>query len=240
MAERGPHQYPPVGDTDRLDAILRRGRFLRRRRQLGVGAGGTMAAVAVVAVLITAWPAGSSTDSMIADEDTSTTTTTEPTTTASTTVDTPAPDGMQVTIDASGSTIHVSVVDPEQPVPLPTDDPARQCVLVGVTDGDGQPVAEGWECDAGTTAPTPLQLTPAGPADATIICPAQTTRVDPAERQTGYAESAFEVGLPAGLAPGSYELTVEAASGLGDGCAGKSIPEEVENEASATETIQVP
>ena len=230
MAERGSHQYPPVGDTDRLDAILRRGRSLRRRRQLGVGAGGTMAAVAVVAVLLTAWPAGSSTDSMIADEDTSTTTT----------VDTPAVESMQVTIDTSATPATVLVEDPAQPVPLASDVPAEQCVLVTLYREDGSAAAEGTACKVGADELTLVEPTYIPPGGAQIGCAAIAVRIDPGERATTADSSRFELALPDELPPGTYRVEVQASSGIGDRCPTTDSPNEVENQAEATETIQVP
>lgn len=51
----GTNSYPPVGDPDRYDMIVQRGRTLRRRRRysLGAGAGGTVVALAIAVVLIT-------------------------------------------------------------------------------------------------------------------------------------------------------------------------------------------
>jgi hypothetical protein len=231
MAERGSHQYPPVGDTDRLDAILRRGRSLRRRRQLGVGAGGTMAAVAVVAVLVTAWPAGSSTDGGLADDPT---TTIAPTTTLAPTIET-----MQVTIDASATPIEVTVEDPAQPVPLASDVPAEQCVLVTLYRADGSAAAEGTACKVGADE-TVVELTFIPPGGPQIGCAAIAVRIDPSERATTADSSRFELALPDELPSGTYRVEVQASSGIGDRCPTIDSPDEDENQAQATETIEVP
>ena len=76
MPERGAHSYPPVGDPDRLDAIVRRGRSLRRRRQLGAAGAGAGGALAVVAVAVLVVGGGSDMpDQMVADDPTTSSTT---------------------------------------------------------------------------------------------------------------------------------------------------------------------
>lgn len=259
MADRTNPTYPPVGDDERFDAIVSRGRHLRRRRQLGLGAagaGGAVAAAVLAVVVFTALPSSGG-DPVIADQDDTATTTTVTTTTTTTAA--PTTDGTTIQIDADQRPVRVVVADPVQPVATGTDPPAHQCVVATLTDAAGAPVGEATACRDATEPDAPVQvtLTPIGaggaqidpggaqvdPGGAQIGCAATAERLDPVERTTVPATSTFLVGPPASLAAGTYTLTVEAVSGIGDGCPGPSSPESNEDEheaVPATATVAVP
>ena len=136
MSDRSPRSYPPVGDPDRLDAIVGRGRSLRRRRQLstaGAGAGGALAVV-MVAVLVFSNGSGSN-EGIVADDPDATTTTT-------TTTVAPSTRGMDVEL-LVGQPGRIRVTDPAQPAGEGT----QQCVTVAVHDNgtgtDGESAGDG-------------------------------------------------------------------------------------------------
>ena len=247
MADR-PHSYPPVGDPDRLDAILRRGRFLRRRRQMtiGAGAGSAMAATVAAVVLLTGLPGGGSDDGLVADQP-ATTTTVAPTSTETTvdeddtssTTTTTSPDGLSVDVDATSTPVAVRVDDPAQPVFVTGRPEAHQCLLVTVRDGAGAPVAEGRGCHFANDPTTVVQVLL--PQDQAFIgCAAVAERPAPDEVTTAAASSEFRVELPVDLAAGTYDLEVQAASGIGDGCPGPTVPDEHENSGTTTAELVVP
>lgn len=257
MAERGTRSYPPVGDPDRLDSILQRGRSLRRRRQLvasGAGAGGALA-VALVAVLVLGGSGGDPDDAqVVADDDT--TTTTAPTT--STTV--AADPGM--TVELLDGPARIRVEDPAQP----DGDGTQQCLWVRVLDpsGSGVAIAEGTQCAPGLSGggsaalalvPTTSSESGTGPdaevgpgpdlgqgTPVEVGCAAAVTR--PAtEAVNGTATrpgtTTFTLSAPE-LAPGAYTVEVVAVSGIGDGCPPEQEGLERENEAEATGTLTLP
>lgn len=242
MADRSTHTYPPLGDDARYDAIVSRGRTLRRRRRAGVGlagASGVMAATVVVVVLFAA-TGTSGGEPTIADQGRTSTTT-------STTVTTvPASDATTIQVLGDQLPAEVLVTDPAQPVPTGADEPAHQCILATLTDGTGASVGEAWACaqaadsdERSNEVPVPL-VAPNGPQ---IGCAASAMRLDPVERATTSDTSTFRVDPPAGLAPGTYSLHIEAVSGIGDGCPGPSTPgsSEAENQAApATAQVSVP
>lgn len=239
MADRSTHTFPPLGDEARYDAIVSRGRTLRRRRRAGVGlagASGVMAATVVVVVLFAA-TGTSSGEPTIADQGRTTTTTV-----------TTVPPSDEIAIQVLGDQLPAEVVvtDPVQPVPTEADEPAHQCILATLTDGAGASVGEAWACaqsvdsdERSNEVAVPL-VAPNGPQ---IGCAASAMRLDPVERATTSDTSTFRVDPPAGLAPGTYSLHIEAVSGIGDGCPGPSTPgsSEAENQAApATAEVSVP
>lgn len=255
MPERGAHSYPPVGDPDRLDAIVRRGRSLRRRRQLGAagaGAGGALAVVAVVAVLVVGGGSGTP-DQMVADDPTTSSTTTTTTTTVPT-----APPVMTVELLA-GPPLQVKVDDPAQPL----GDGTQQCLLASAYDpaaAEGAlPVAQGWNCARGTSddgqADVVLESTTdigagadqgagVGPdlgtgSQVEIGCPAAIYNepVDSTGTQPGV--TTFSISAPS-LPAGQYRVRVEAVSGIGDGCAPEQADVERENVVETTQVVALP
>jgi len=233
MPERTRPSFPPLGDESRFDAIVHRGRLLRRRRRAGVSAGaGSAVAAAVVAVVLLTGTSPSGGDPVIADRDDvpaeSTTTTTEPA---------PPSTGLQVEIvSADEHGIEVTVDDPARPVARPEDEPAKQCVALQILDENGNVVAEGYPCAdpavPGGTATSELTWIP--PGGAQIGCAAIAVRVDAVERTTEPASSTFEIAPPDDLPVGTYSVEVTALSGIGDGCPGTTDgTTEQENEQPA-------
>jgi hypothetical protein len=244
MTERPSHSYPPVGDESRFTAIVSRGRMIRRRRQMGVGAGagGAIAVTALAVVLVTGMSTPSEDRGVVAGRDDSTAPTTETTTTVPA-----APDGITVLLDTDVVPIRVVVTDPAQPVATAEDEPAQQCVLATLNDAGGAAVAEGWGCHTGSDqvgsgGATTVSLSPLGPTQPQIGCASTLTRSDPVERSTASVSSTFDLEPPAALASGTYELTVQAVSGIGDGCPGTAEgSSEAENEAPPTsDTVSIP
>lgn len=256
MRDRGLHSYPPVGDPNRLDAIVQRGRSLQRRRQFGAagaGAGGALAVV-LVAVLVVGGGSGQD-DQLLADEGTTTTTTETTTTTAPP----PAPE-MTVRL-VQGPPAQIVVDDPAQPVGEGT----QQCLTVAAyepdtTPTDGAlPVAEGTVCAAGLSgngqadlALVPTTSSEAGPgAEVTpdlggsrteINCAASVVRPAPeavASTETQPGVTAFTISAP-DLAPAQYRMVVSAVSGIGDGCAPEQEGLEREHVAGTSGTISLP
>jgi hypothetical protein len=252
MPDRGTHPYPPVGDPDRLDSILQRGRSLRRRRQLGTAGAGMGGALAVVAVAVFAFGGGSETsEQLVADDDTITTTTTVV-----------AP--REMTVELLDGPARIRVIDPEQPVGETT----QQCVTVGVFDAstttsDGSfPVAEGTACEPGPStdgaADLALVLTTSSEAGTDqgaevgtdlgtgspteIICAASVVRPAPediASTQTQPGATTFTLSAP-DLPPAEYRIEVSAVSGIGDGCAPEQDGLERENVEDADGVLSVP
>lgn len=254
MPERGAHSYPPVGDPDRLDAIVRRGRSLRRRRQLGAAGAGAGGALAVVAVAVLVVGGGSGTpDQMVADDPTTSSTTTTTTTTVPT-----APATMTVELLA-GPPLQVRVDDPAQPL----GDGTQQCLLASAYDpaaaGGALPVAQGWNCARGTSddgqADVVLESTTdigagadqgagVGPdlgtgSQVEIGCPAAIYNepVDSTGTQPG--ATTFSISAPS-LPAGQYRVRVEAVSGIGDGCPPEQADVERENVAGTTQVVALP
>ena len=254
MPERGAHSYPPVGDPDRLDAIVRRGRSLRRRRQLGAAGAGAGGALAVVAVAVLVVGGGSGTpDQMVADDPTTSSTTTTTTTTVPT-----APATMTVELLA-GPPLQVRVDDPAQPL----GDGTQQCLLASAYDpaaAEGAlPVAQGWNCAGGSSgdgqADVVLESTTdigagadlgaeVGPdlgtgSQVEIGCPAAIYNepVDSTGTQPG--ATTFSISAPS-LPAGQYRVRVEAVSGIGDGCAPEQADVERENVVETTQVVALP
>lgn len=254
MRDRDLHSYPPVGDPNRLDAIVQRGRLLQRRRQygaVGAGAGGALAVV-LVAVLVFGGGSGQD-DQLLADDGTTTTETTTTTTTA------PAPE-MAVEL-VQGPPARIVVDDPAQPV----GDESQQCLTVAAyepdtTPADGAlPVAEGTVCAPGQSgngqadlALVPTTSSEAGPgAEVTpdlggsrteINCAASVVRPAAdavASTETRPGVTTFTISAP-DLAPGQYRMVVSAVSGIGDGCAPEQEGLERENVAETSGTISLP
>jgi len=235
MAERS---YPPVGDPERFDSIVSRGRSMRRRRQAttGVGAAGIVAVVAAGVIAFTG--SGDGDTGVIADrstDDTTTTTTVAPDTTP------PAdPDEMTVTVEPGVERTTVVVADPEQ---IAVDD-ALQCIVVTILDASGDEVAVGHGCNLGPgdQPPSEVFVDPVSPELAISACAPQLTRADPDEAPptaTRSATSTFEFDTPA-LDPGEHTVVVTAVSGRGDGCPGTSDQStEIETTAEASAALTV-
>ena len=248
MPDRSAHPYPPVGDPDRLDSILQRGRSLRRRRQLGTAGAGMGGALAVVAVAVFAFGGGSETSEQLAADATTTTSVAPP----------------RMTVELLDGPARIRVVDPEQPAGENT----RQCVTVGVFDAsttasDGSfPVAEGTTCAPGPStdgaADLALVLTTSSEAGTDqgaevgtdlgtgspteIICAASVVRPAPediASTQTQPGATTFTLSAP-DLPPAEYRVVVSAVSGLGDGCAPEQNGYERENVEDADGVLTLP
>ncbi len=254
MPDRGAHPYPPVGDPDRLDSILQRGRSLRRRRQLGTVGAGAGGALAVMLVVVLAFGGGSGTsDQLVADD---ATTTTEATSTTTTT--TSLPPTMTVEVLPGGPT-RVRVADPAQP----TGEGTQQCLLASAYDpaapAGALPLAQGWSCagglSAGGDADLELQSTTSSGAGTDqgagvepdlgtgsgvdVGCPAVMTNVPVTAEGTEPGVTTFTL-TATGLAPGAYRVELSAVSGIGDGCAPEQTGFEVEHVVESTGTLTLP
>jgi hypothetical protein len=251
MADRARNSYPSVGDPDRLDAIVRRGRSLQRRRQLTVAGAGTGGALAVVLVAVLALGGGSGNDEqLVADDD-------RPTDPTETTTTTP-PSAPELTLRLeAGPPASIQVEDPDQPVGEGT----QQCLTVtaypaGTVPGDESlPLAEGTACAPGLSENGEAELTLAPTTDSgadsgadlgtgptEIGCAASIERPAPeavASTETRRGVTKFSLSAP-DLAPGPYRVSVSAASGVGDGCAPEQAGVERENTVEATGTITLP
>lgn len=256
MSERRTSSYPPVGDPDRLDSIISRGRSIRRRRQItkvGAGGGGVVM-LALVAVLVLGTTGNRADNNITADDPDA-----DPTTTTSTTI--LLPDEMSVTVIA-GSPATILVQDPAQPVGEGT----QQCVTVSVygpttpgeSAGDPGLAGEGTACAPGlstngssevrirqTAVPDQSSPTPTGSVTVTpteIGCATSITRPASADvagdaAQPGVTSFRVDAGdLPAG----DYTIRVSAASGLGDGCAPEEPEFERENHARGSGMVALP
>ena len=246
MAER--RKFPSLDDPTRFDAIVGRGRALRRRRQLGVGAGagGGVAAVALAVVMVTG--SGGTGDriqrDIVADDDK--VEAVETTTTTTTTVaPAPPPTEFVAAVRTEGDQITVELIDPAQPA----SEEARQCVLVTLEGAAG--ATEAYSCDdvPAVDGVTPVDLPN---TDGVLIgCAGQTLNPEglpPVEYETELASTTFSMKVPSDLAPGEYTVRVDATSGIGDGCAGTgdeaapgapAAAGAAEYTASATATITV-
>lgn len=249
MNQRGASSFPPVGDDSRLDAIVSRGRSLRRRRQLGVGAGasGAVAATALAVLLLTGAPAQND-EQLFANQEPA------PLESASTTTTTPSNE-MTVRIDTRTTPIRILITDPARPVAANQDETAQQCVLATLRNSSGVAVAGAFACTPGelagspaassepTVSSEPLPLQAIDPQNGTQIgCAAQVSRVDATiEHTTESVSSSFQLSTPASLTAGDYELDVSGVSGIGDGCEGTTPgSSEVENVASDHAELSLP
>jgi len=249
MSDHRPPSFPPLGDDSRFEAIVTRGRALRRRRQLGVGAGagGAMVALVLVAVLVTAGAPASSGDPVFADQDdtTASSTTTVSTTTTPDSSETTAVAGAEAlqaqveVADGAGAgaaaPLTVTVEDPARPVAQPDDEPAHLCVSVSISDASGRTAANGHACTTGdspTGETVMVELTRIEPGGVELLpCAAGAVRLDEAvERSTEPASAAFDLVPPVDLPSGTYSVEVTAVSGIGDGCPGPSADGSTEQE----------
>lgn len=244
MAER--RKFPSLDDPARFDAIVGRGRSLRRRRQLGVGAGagGGVAAVALAVVMVTG--SGGSADrlqrNIVADDDK--VEAVETTTTTTTTAPPELPSEFVVDLTTEGDEITIELIDPAQPVA----DDSRQCVMVTL-DGGAAGATEVWACDEAPPVDGVTTVDLPNTESTLVGCPAAINR-DPAPigDETRTKSTTFSMKVPADLAPGEYSVTVSATSGVGDGCAGTgdeaepgapAAPGAAEYEADDSTTITV-
>lgn len=234
MTERGEHSYPPVGDPDRLDSIVRRGRSLRRRRQLGTIGAGAGGALAVMVVVVLAFGGSGTSPQPVADDPTSTTTTTTTTTSI--------PPPVFTAEVLAGPPAQVRVDDPAQP----SGDASQQCVLASAYDpaapAGALPVAQGWTCAPGQSdnGSEDLVLVPTAGVD--IGCPAVAERdAGAANAVTGEGRgvTTFTLSAP-GVPSGQYRIEVEAVSGIGDGCPPEQTDFERENIARTVGTVALP
>lgn len=229
----GTNSYPPVGDPDRYDMIVQRGRTLRRRRRysLGAGAGGTVVALAIAVVLITGGNNGNDVDATEMAADPTTTTTEAPTTTVPTVVTSPHKEG-QVGGALTPSADTIDVDDPAAPVNIDT----QQCVMMTLTTTEAAPVAEGWACaPAGAAGPTVVELVA---SDVQIGCPVSAVRGDPLTGVEEPLSSSFSYVADPTIPPGTYDLHVEIVSGVGDGCDG-TVDGSTEDESVNEITTQI-
>jgi hypothetical protein len=211
-------KFPSLDDPTRFDAIVGRGRSLRRRRQfgMGAGAGGGVAAVALAVVMVTGTGGngGPTEQEIVADDDKVEVveTTVAPTTT--TTLPAP-PTEFVAEVEADGDEITVTLTDPAQPV----SEDSRQCVLVTVEGAGGLTEVLGCDDVPAVDGVVTLDVPPDDGVQigcaATIFNPAL-----PVGDETQLKSTTFSMKVPADFAAGDYSVQVEATSGLGDGCAG--------------------
>jgi hypothetical protein len=233
MADRRTPSYPGVGEPDRLDAIVRRGRTLRRRRQLlAAGAGAGSAAVIVALVLVFTGGGGADPVSTDTAEGGNETTTTEA----------PAPDELVVRV-LDGAPARIQIDDPEQPEAETT----QQCLYVRLrpassTDPTDPAVAEGTACAPGLSADGQAELALVLTNGVEIGCAVSISNpgpegVDGTETRRG--ATTFEVQAP-DLAPGEYQADIGGSSGIGDGCPPPTEQFERERTVELTTTITLP
>ncbi|MCB0951627.1 MAG: hypothetical protein M9922_04730 [Microthrixaceae bacterium] len=133
--------------------------------------------------------------------------------------------------------------DPDGLVKVELDDPttpaasgqqSQHCVLVTISGAEN---VETYGCvDAGADT-TDSVLTLSDPSDASVGCAAVATREAPEAADTVAATSAFVITESTPLTPGDYEISVEATTGVGDGCAPADGPTEHLTTTTADFTI---
>ncbi|MGB3411174.1 MAG: hypothetical protein WBA45_08235 [Microthrixaceae bacterium] len=261
---KSPEHFPPVGHDDRFDAIVSKGRKIRHRRQAGFGAATSSVLAAGIALVVifggNNGPAKSS-GQVFANEGKGANKAPVETTVA--------PGQMQLLVTRDGAMFNIEVSDPLMAVPTEgqsLDDVSyrtQQCVLVSLEDDAGQTVAEGFGCKqfdpaADTTPGQASESTGSGtnsgavavqlnPSDGLSIgCAAVAERIDPVTTEPHSMTSMFTAELPPTIATGEYNMTVEAASGFGDGCpdnpepaGGTSGTNQVENTLAIQKKVSV-
>jgi hypothetical protein len=240
MPKPAPHNYPPVGDEARFDAILSRGSSMRRgrsaKRVATIGSLSIMAAgIAVFALVDTSEPSQAS--QVFADS-----AQIEAPPVESPTVSAPASAESQtlsLSIEQKAAGAEIRLTDTATAVAVAGEPPAKQCVTVTLRDAGsgatGVVLAEGFACndssqDSAIVVKVPLTAARDG---VQVGCAATAIRTDVAADLFEPLSSAFSVSLPSGMRPDKYQITAEAVSGLGDGCAG-SAEGSSESEHSAT------
>jgi hypothetical protein len=227
---------PPTDAAARYDAVVRRGRSLRRRQRLarGAGAGGAALVVLLVAVLVIGRAGGSDNENQVVTNPTSSTTSVPPST------------KMTVTATFTAPSVDVTVDDPN----LPQTPEAHQCVYVRLAPiGDSQAaLTEARSCwtpatdgPVDTTEPfSPLGGPEIGCGGATLTNPGpdETTTTTTAP-PTAPVSHTFHVTLPTGLTRGSYSVEASGVSGVGDGCETVGS-DDTESFDKKTITIEVP
>ena len=244
MAER--RKFPPLDDPARFEAIVGRGRALRRRRQLGVGAGagGGVAAVALAVVMVTGGGGGADRiqHDIVADDDkveaveTTTTTTT-------TTAPAAPPSEFVVELDTDGDEVTIDLIDPAQP----DSEDSRQCVQVTIDGPDGVREVRGCDDVPAVDGAIALDVPPASGVE--IGCAASAVNPAlPVTDETHQKSTTFSMRMPSDLPSGEYSVKVDATSGIGDACAASgdeadpgapAAPGAAEYDASAETTITV-
>ncbi|HTO00460.1 MAG TPA: hypothetical protein VL068_07280 [Microthrixaceae bacterium] len=221
-----PNHFPPVGDENRYDAIVSKGRSIRHRRQavFGAGASSVLAACIALVVIFSGGNGAAEHGSIYANQG-------DKNDKPAKVDPTIAPEKMSLSVDREDNTFTINVNDPRMAVPTPgqpLDDvsyKSQQCILLSLEDGSGQVVAEGFGCNPfdpasqpgaqpGTAVSVALNMTDG----LSVGCSSVTERIDPIQSQPQPMESTFSVDLPVGLAVGDYNMTVDAVSGFGDGC----------------------
>ncbi|MEX0768292.1 MAG: hypothetical protein WD029_07460 [Microthrixaceae bacterium] len=224
MSNKSLPNYPGMGDEERFEAIMNRGRSLRRarttKRASAFGGLGVVAlAIGMFALVETSQPA--QTSQVFAN-----------------TAEVELPESLSPAVGESGALslsieqaaegAKILVKDSAAAVALESDSPAQQCVTVTVraagSGATGVVLAEGFGCsDSSLSAPaaTPIALT-AVEGGVEVGCAATAVRAEPAAESYAPLSSTFTVTLPTGMAPGEVQMTVEAVSGVGDGCPGSS------------------
>lgn len=205
---------PPEDAAARYDAVLRRGRNLRRRRQLatGAGAGGAMLAMGLAVVLLVGNSEGAQPD-VVADE---------PTTTV------PKEMTVSSSYDQASKVLTVEVVNPE----MIDTGMGRQCVTVLVRPADtSETVGGATDCGNTEGVDVPFRLEP------NIGCAAWQERSPTTSTVTRPRDDVFRFDLGA-LPTGDYVAEIAAVSGSGDGC-GDTEPG-VDEARADSEVLTVP
>ncbi|MCX6523647.1 MAG: hypothetical protein NTX58_02610 [Actinobacteria bacterium] len=223
MPKNDPHSYPAVGDDARFDAIVKRGTAMRRgrntKRAATFGSLGIMAAaIAVFALVDTSEPSQAS--QVFADS-----AEVAPTTAPTRALSEPGPLSLSIEQTPSGATI--TLLDPSAAVAVAGEPPAQQCVTVTLraagSGATGEVLAEGFTCSGGSGAAAVTEVPLIAAVDGVQVgCAATAIRTDATPDLSEPLDSTFAVSLPAGMNSGNYQITAEAVSGLGDGCAGSA------------------
>ena len=233
MPKNDPQSYPAVGDDARFDAIVKRGTAMRRgrntKRAATFGSLGIMAAgIAIFALVDTSQPSQAS--QVFADS-----AQVAPTTTPTRALSEPGPLSLSIEQTPSGATIIL--LDPSAAVAVAGEPPAQQCVTVTLraagSGATGKVLAEGFTCSGGGGVAAVTEVPLIAAVDGVQVgCAATAIRTDATPDLSEPLDSTFAVSLPAGMNSGNYQITAEAVSGLGDGCAG-SAEGSTESEHSA-------
>ena len=216
--------YPAAGDEARFDAIVQQGRSIRRgrttKRAATIGSVGVMvAAIAIFALIDTSVPSQAS--QVVAN---------------SAEIETPtvpeaeiAESGsLSLRIEQAAAGVEIGLNDSAAAVAVAGEPPAQQCVTVTVrapgSGATGVVLAEGFICTGGSQAASAVVQVPLTAAidGVQVGCAATAVRTDVAPDLSEPLGSTFSVSLPIGMSPGKYQITAEAVSGLGDGCAGSA------------------
>lgn len=195
---------PARDEAARYEAVVRRGRALRRRRRLGTAGASVVGCAALLAMAFAVLGTGGTDPSVTAG----------PTEGAPGSTTPPAfgVSARQETGTGTGALV-VEARDPSQP-----DSPdAVLCVLVRVGPTGQAAVAEGRACAfPGESSTVTVPLAPSGGVE--IGCAGSASPAAPLPTATRDVSATFRFDVGGGFPAGEYPVKVSAVSGVGDGC----------------------